>query len=237
MSSPFIDLLIRRYVIPDLYPSYPLNKAPLRDDYKLDTLRILETALSYFDKDIIQMGSFRSFKIAPGRVNGKTKVRVPRESTYENELYRVLVNWLCKEGAEVTAQWHLKINSNDKYCDLVVRKYDQVILLELLATPTKGQLYEHYDRVLIYAESLSATETWIVNFTCEDDVELCPYWPSLGSGVQAVFLNMILTISQKFKWLRILGIRLEKDTPLVLKRFNIRPSLQIILCLPCCYNN
>ncbi|GES85313.1 P-loop containing nucleoside triphosphate hydrolase protein [Rhizophagus clarus] len=196
MSSPFIDLLIRRYVIPDLYPSYPLNKAPLRGDYKLDTLRILETALSYFDKDIIQMGSSRSFKIAPGRVNGKTKARVPRESIYENELYRVLVNWLCKEGAEVTAQWHLKINSNDKYCDIVVRKHDQVILLELLATPTKGQLDEHYDRVLIYAESLSATETWIVNFTCEDGVELCPHWPSLDSGVQAVLFKHDLNFTK-----------------------------------------
>lgn len=105
------------------------------------------------------MESFWSFKIASGWVNGKTKVQVPRESTYENELYRVLVNWLCKEGAEVMAQWHLKINSNNKYCDIVVRKDDQVILLKLLATPTKGQLDEHYDHVLIYAESLSATET------------------------------------------------------------------------------
>ncbi|CAB4394560.1 unnamed protein product [Rhizophagus irregularis] len=53
MSSPFIDLLIWQYVIPDLYPSYLLNKAPLQDDYKLNTLRILEMAFSYFNKDII----------------------------------------------------------------------------------------------------------------------------------------------------------------------------------------
>jgi hypothetical protein len=59
MSSPFIDLLIRRYVIPDLYPSSPLNKVPLRGDYKLDTVSILEAALSYFDKDIIQIGRSR----------------------------------------------------------------------------------------------------------------------------------------------------------------------------------
>ncbi|GET54607.1 uncharacterized protein OCT59_018024 [Rhizophagus irregularis] len=102
------------------------------------------------------MGSFQSFKIASGQVNSKTKVRVPQESTYKNELYRVLVNWLCKEGAKVTAQWHLKINSNDKYCDIVVRKDDQVILLKLLATPTKGQLDEHYD----YTVKPLCTDLW-----------------------------------------------------------------------------
>ncbi|CAB4475987.1 unnamed protein product [Rhizophagus irregularis] len=31
------DLLIWQYVIPDLYPSYLLNKAPLQDDYKLNS--------------------------------------------------------------------------------------------------------------------------------------------------------------------------------------------------------
>ncbi|PKK74630.1 hypothetical protein RhiirC2_774558 [Rhizophagus irregularis] len=102
------------------------------------------------------MGSFRSFKIASGQVNSKTKVRVPQESTYKNELYRVLVNWLCKEGAKVTAQWHLKINSNDKYCDIVVRKDDQVILLKLLSMPTKGQLDEHYD----YTVKPLCTDLW-----------------------------------------------------------------------------
>jgi hypothetical protein len=90
------------------------------------------------------------------------------------------------------AHWHLKINSNDKYCDLVVKKNDQVIFFELLATPMKGQLNEHYDHVPIYAEHLSATETWIINFTCKDDVKLYPHWPLdnvLEGGVQVVFFK------------------------------------------------
>ncbi|CAB4423650.1 unnamed protein product [Rhizophagus irregularis] len=62
--------------------------------------------------------------------------------------------------------------------------------------PTKGQLDEHYNHVLIYAESLSTTETWIINFTCEDSVELCPHWPSLDSGVQAVLFKHDLNFTK-----------------------------------------
>jgi len=54
------------------------------------------------------------------------------------------------------------------YSDIVITTDCQKIVLELLATATKDNLDEHFERVLKYAELLSADEIWIVHFTCED---------------------------------------------------------------------
>ncbi|CAG8535841.1 1336_t:CDS:2 [Rhizophagus irregularis] len=112
---------------------------------------------------------------------------VPRESVYDSELYRVLWNWLSGFGFQITGQWHL-INRNDNngrnkhsYSDIVITSpRAQVIVLELLATATVGELSEHYNRVLNYARLLSANESWIVHFTCEDDYNEKSHWPSDG---------------------------------------------------------
>ena len=54
------------------------------------------------------------------------------------------------------------------YSDIVITTDRQKIVLELLATATKKVLDEHFERVLKYAELLSADDIWIVHFTCED---------------------------------------------------------------------
>jgi hypothetical protein len=54
------------------------------------------------------------------------------------------------------------------YSDIVITADHQRIVLELLATATKNDLDEHFERVLKYAELLSADNIWIVHFTCED---------------------------------------------------------------------
>ncbi|CAG8636148.1 3925_t:CDS:2 [Funneliformis caledonium] len=86
ISFSLIDLLIRRFIIPELYPSSSLNVALLQNDGDLNTLCILEEAICYFDKDIIQLGSSRSFKIALNTLMARLEIE----------------------------QWHLKIDSNDK---------------------------------------------------------------------------------------------------------------------------
>jgi hypothetical protein len=53
MSSIFVDDLIRQQVIPVLYKSIPTSAVPLNEDNSLDTLKILQTAIQFFDKDII----------------------------------------------------------------------------------------------------------------------------------------------------------------------------------------
>ncbi|RIA78690.1 hypothetical protein C1645_842599 [Glomus cerebriforme] len=93
--------------------------------------------------------------MAKVRVNNARNQPVPRESVYDSELYRVLWNWL-----------------------IIRSPYGQVIVLELLATATEGELNEHYNRVLNYARLLVANESWIVHFTCEDDYNKKPLWPS-----------------------------------------------------------
>ena len=188
MSSIFVDDLIRQYVIPVLYESAPTCAIPLKKNDSPDTLKILQTAIQFFDKGIISNGFIRSFKSSGElRVDGELKKRVPQERVYDSELNRVLVNWLVRNnGLEVTGQWHMvehhanKDKYIDTYSDIVITAKDQRIVLELLATATRRELNEHFKRVLEYAEKLSADDIWIVHFTCEDryatheDV----HWPS-----------------------------------------------------------
>ncbi|PKY47408.1 hypothetical protein RhiirA4_543937 [Rhizophagus irregularis] len=155
-SSIFVDELIRRQVIPVCRP--------------------------LFDKTIIRNAFNRSFKTALVKVDGCHYVKVPRESVYDAELIRILVNWIIKEcNFQVTGQWHL-IDHNDKkdehyYSDITITSQHQTVVLELLASATKNELNEHFKRMLDYAKMLSANDIWIVNFTCEDDATKKPHWP------------------------------------------------------------
>ncbi|PKB99271.1 hypothetical protein RhiirA5_462251 [Rhizophagus irregularis] len=195
MSSIFVDGLIRQEVIPVLYKSLPTISVPRTKDNFLKTLDILREAIRCFDKNIISNAYNRSFKTALVPVDSCRNVAVPRESVYDNELNRILTNWIAKEcDFQVTGQWHLIDHAgNDQkdkhyYSDIVIVTPKQTVVLELLATPTKNELEEHSKRVLNYAEKLSANEIWIVNFTCEDDALKKPYWPS-NSNINIVHFS------------------------------------------------
>jgi hypothetical protein len=82
-------------------------------------------------------------------VNSKHYIKVPRESTYDAEMYQVLVNWLRKiHEYEITSQWHLEQVCDDGdyhhlYYDLTIKKPDSPhleALLELLATASIPKL-------------------------------------------------------------------------------------------------
>ncbi|PKC07098.1 hypothetical protein RhiirA5_418669 [Rhizophagus irregularis] len=174
MSSIFVDDLIQRRLIPALYKSAPTCAVPLKKNDTLDILKILQTAIRFFDKDIISNAFIKSFKVASTLyVDGQKETQVPQENVYNTELIRILVNWLVRNnGFEVTGQWHM-VESHAKkhvhtYSDIVITTQRQRIVLELLATATKEDLDEHFERVLEYAEKLSADDIWIVHFTCED---------------------------------------------------------------------
>ncbi|RIA86467.1 hypothetical protein C1645_829231 [Glomus cerebriforme] len=111
---------------------------PLRDNKSIDILEILKTAVHDFDQ-------------------------VPRESTYDAEMYRVLVNWLRKiHGYEITGQWHLEQVCDDRdyhhlYCDLTIKKPNSPHLeglLKLLATASILKLEGHFEQVFKLPESL-----------------------------------------------------------------------------------
>lgn len=182
LSSPLVRWLILQRVIPNVFPSRPREEIPFyKDSQYLDTLFTLKFAVKSFDKDIISLASFRSFKTAKVRVNGKRNQHVPRESVYDAELYRILRNWLGVANFEVTGQWHLISNGDKKhrYSYIVIdTPFDEKIVLELLATADTNDLDEPFQRALDYARLFSATETWIVHFTCEDNYVEQPHWPS-----------------------------------------------------------
>jgi hypothetical protein len=182
MSSIFVDELIRRQVIPELYKSAPTCAVPKKLDGTLDIIGILKMAVQHFDKEIIYRAFDRSFKTAHVCVKGQKGILVPQESVYDTELNRILINWIAKQiGSEVTGQWHIVEHCTGKkdkhtYSDIVIKTLKQTIVLELLATATEKELDGHFVKVLDYAEELSANEMWIVHFTCEDYIT--PYWPS-----------------------------------------------------------
>ncbi|RIA95495.1 hypothetical protein C1645_802961 [Glomus cerebriforme] len=187
MSSVFVNDLIRKQVIPVLYKSAPTCVVPLKKDDSLDTLKILQMAIQFFDKDIISNAFIRSFKIAKDLyVDGEKNKRVPQEKIYDTELNRILVNWLVKNnGLEVTGQWHLVESHANKpdshaYSNIVITMEYQRIVFELLATASKKDINEHAERVLKYAKRLSADDIWIVHFTCEDRYATHEklHWPS-----------------------------------------------------------
>ncbi|GBC53842.1 P-loop containing nucleoside triphosphate hydrolase protein [Rhizophagus irregularis DAOM 181602=DAOM 197198] len=114
-------------------------------------------------------------------VDGYLHTKVPRESVYDTELYRILVNWIVNEcNFVVTGQHHLidHVDNDEKgkhyYSDITIMSEDQTAVLELLASATKNELNEHFERILNYAEMLSANDIWIVNFTCEDNATKQP---------------------------------------------------------------
>ncbi|PKK72017.1 hypothetical protein RhiirC2_777679 [Rhizophagus irregularis] len=131
LSSPLVRWLIVQRVIPNVFPSRPREEIPFyKDSQYLDTLFTLKFAVKSFDKDIISLASFRSFKTAKVRVN------------------------------------------------VIDTPFDEKIVLELLATADTNDLDEPFQRALDYARLFSATETWIVHFTCEDNYVEQPHWPS-----------------------------------------------------------
>lgn len=128
-------------------------------------------------------------------IDTKKNIKVPRESVYESEMYRILTNWLVKiHKYEITSQWHLEKICNDGnyhhfYCDLTIKKHDTpnpIAVIEILATGTNPQIKKHFDQALIYAKQLRSQEAWVVHFSRENSVVLEPYWPPNELGLNVI---------------------------------------------------
>jgi hypothetical protein len=190
ISSPLVRWLILQRIIPRVFPTSPQTEVPYHSSRTLDILEALKQIVVIFDKEIIR--SLSSYKTACVAVNSLENVTVPRESVYDAELYRIMTNWFSE--FIVTGQWHLKYRANGhvnhKYIDIVIsRPGHPTIALELLATATKKELNEHYERALTYTEKLSADETWVVHFTCCEASICYPCWPTaqlLVKGLRVV---------------------------------------------------
>src|SRR4051794_819622 len=172
---------------------------PFRNDGSVDILEILKTAVRDFDQGIIALRSSCSYKSSNHLyVNSEHYIKVPRESTYDAEIYWVLVNWLRKiHGYEIAGQWHLEQVCDDGdyyhlYCDLTIKKPDSPhleALLELLVTASISKLDGHFEQVFKYEEQLHLREIWIIHFSREDYVVTNSYWPS--EKLQEKELNVV----------------------------------------------
>ena len=175
MASPLMDGLIRNQLIPARFPNAP-SSIPVLQHGCVDVLGVLIESLRFFDKALILSASSRSYK--------KPKVKfsddhVPRESVYDTELMGILANCLRKYNWTVTGQWHLKDEAKKhKYSDsdIVLKKNDLTIVLELLATGEPSFVESHIRKTPGYAALLSANEAGVVHFTRQEDYP--PIWQS-----------------------------------------------------------
>ncbi|CAG8609162.1 4574_t:CDS:2 [Ambispora gerdemannii] len=177
----------RQCVVPDIEHLFPGVDVPLRVDKSTNILEVLKLAIRTFDQATITLASVRAYKESNHlRVDSETNAKVPRESVYDAEMYRVLLNWLkIIHKFEITGQWHLGQVCEDGdyhhlYCDLTIKKSDSpnpVAVLELLATASPPKLDSHFEQVFKYAQQLNPLEVWVVHFSREDGVVENPYWP------------------------------------------------------------
>ncbi|CAG8777595.1 31637_t:CDS:2, partial [Racocetra persica] len=130
----------RQCTITNAHFLFPGVNVPLRADESLDILEMLKLACNE---------------------------KVPRESTYDTEMYRILMNWLAKDhDFEITSQWHLKQVCEDGdwhhlYSDLTIKRSadpNPVALLELIATGSIPKLKKHFEQIFKYADQLCPQE-------------------------------------------------------------------------------
>ncbi|KAF0421766.1 P-loop containing nucleoside triphosphate hydrolase protein [Gigaspora margarita] len=124
----------------------------------MDVFEVVKVTVRTFDQKTIALGSSRFYKSSNHLlVNSKQNAKVPREGTYDAEMYRILTNWLTKvHGYEITGQWHL-----DGICDDVI---------EILASGSVPKIKKHFDHVSKYVNQLCPEEVWIVHFSREDSI-------------------------------------------------------------------
>jgi hypothetical protein len=191
MASPLMDELVRNHIIPERFPDAPSSPPPVSSGQLL-FLDVLRESLKFFDKEAMCLAASRSYKESKVNVNGSRRVQVPKESVYDTELMRILMNWLTKHGRfTVTGRWHLLTDlEKHKYSDIVIKKQGMpTIVLELLATGEPEDVEVHIERTPSYKDLLHADEAWVIHFTCEDDYLNHPIWQSdeqLRMGVNVV---------------------------------------------------
>lgn len=199
VTSPLIDSLIRRRVIPAQFSSAPIISPLGFCPRSLHIPRVLQEALKCFDKELMQMARWRSYKVPTVRVQGYSNIQVPRESVYDTELMRILCNWVQQYGWFVsTGQWHSNTSEGrHQFSDIVLRNPDSKIILELLATANEKSIKDHITKIPKHMSSLSAHEGWVIHFTCEDN--FTPIWQSssqLDDGVNMIHLVHDLDFTQ-----------------------------------------
>src|SRR6266496_6003273 len=88
--------LIQCRVITELFKTTLV--VPEKCDDSLDIINILKAGIQFFDQCVVSRAFYQSFKTARDiYVNGKKNRRVPRESVYDTEMNRILINWIVKQ--------------------------------------------------------------------------------------------------------------------------------------------
>ncbi|CAG8782380.1 5011_t:CDS:2, partial [Acaulospora morrowiae] len=87
----------KQCVVPDISCFCPDVEVPLQANGSVDVLEVVKSTVRTFNPKKIALGSSRSYKSSNHLlVDSKQNVKVPRESTYDAEMYRILANWLAK---------------------------------------------------------------------------------------------------------------------------------------------
>ena len=83
----------KQHIISNANRLCPDTDIPLRPNGSVDVLEVIKSAVCLFNKKTISLGSSRSFKNSNYLVvDSKQNIKVPRESMYDAEMYRILHN-------------------------------------------------------------------------------------------------------------------------------------------------
>ncbi|KAK0239550.1 hypothetical protein EDD85DRAFT_454149 [Armillaria nabsnona] len=173
IASFCIEAFLRTIVLPRVISTHPCDAPPLSGS-NLAVFDALRMTLPFFQRNVIQAASRTAHKIAGVYVDGHREMPVPRESVYNDELMRILSDWLSiYYGWSVTGQYHLRTGEGGhKYSDIVIgSKTGRLVVLELLATGSADDVQSHIDRTVEYKGLLGAAEAWFIHFTHEDNYE------------------------------------------------------------------
>ncbi|CAG8662020.1 11408_t:CDS:2, partial [Paraglomus brasilianum] len=149
ISSPYIDMIIRRRSLPEFDKNFPTLPPPKNSANILTIVETLKHALKFFNQAIICQAPDRSFKMAKVPVGDVRNTAVPRESTYDMELNRVLPVVILE----------LLATGTDKELD---EHFTQSL---------------EYSKSFSEAGA-AGVEVWVINFTRADDTLSNPHWQS-----------------------------------------------------------
>src|SRR5687768_17453544 len=125
---------------------------------------MLQVVITFFDVNLIRLAFSCCFKNTTVLVNDKNGRKISRENTYDQELIRILRNWLALYT--VTEQWHLTKVDQDgdyvhHYVNIIINGNEENIVLELVVTANQSNLKEHFNCALFYGDNLAANAIWI----------------------------------------------------------------------------
>lgn len=170
--------LVRSLLIDELFPLVqrkPIKETfPLDERQNIDVPAMLSVIIKHWDRELLCNSA--DFTRKSSRALGVYGTYAPKEDVYQVEIVFALKAWF-PENYELFTQVTVPQAGKRKNmsADILMKKYDEKILFELVAHTGRSEVEEHIDRVKEYAEVLGATSSYVLHFTTSPKIEEYPF--------------------------------------------------------------